>query len=87
MRMLIWLILIYVGFKIVKGFMAGRKIEEPVNKPGEETVRDPVCGIYMAKEDAITGNLEGEKFHFCSMECLEKFRDQLDKKEKEAIRQ
>ncbi|MBT0663868.1 transcriptional regulator [Geobacter pelophilus] len=80
MRMLIWLILIYVGFKIVKGFIANRKTEEPVAKPGEEAVRDPVCGVYVAKDDAIVGTVEGERIYFCSMECLEKYRDQLEHK-------
>jgi len=88
MRILIWLILLYVGFKIVKGFIASCKSKTPeVEKPAEEALRDPVCGVYVAKDDAIIGNLEGEKFYFCSMDCLEKFRDQIDAKEKEAIRQ
>jgi YHS domain-containing protein len=85
--MLIWLALIYIGFKIIKGFIANRKTEEPPPRSDEEAVRDPVCGVYVAKDDAIIGTVEGERIYFCSMGCLEKFRDQLDKKEKEAIRQ
>ena len=87
MRMLIWLVLIYIGFRIIKGFIAQRKQDEPVASQGEEAVRDPVCGVYVTKDDAVIGNLEGERIYFCSMECLEKYRDQLEKREKEAIRQ
>jgi YHS domain-containing protein len=89
MRMLIWLILIYIGFKIVKGFMTQRQAESPpANKVADdEAVRDPVCGVYVTKDDAVVGKLEGERIYFCSMDCLEKYREQVEQKEKEAIRQ
>ncbi|GAM09574.1 hypothetical protein OR1_01854 [Geobacter sp. OR-1] len=80
MRMLIWLVLIYVGFKIVKGFLANRKAEEPPAKKDEEALRDPVCGVYVARDDAVIGTVEGERIYFCSMACLEKYRDQIEQK-------
>jgi YHS domain-containing protein len=39
----------------------------------------------VAKGDAVIGNLEGRKLYFCSMSCLEKFRDQLENTEKQSI--
>ncbi len=80
---MIWLILIYIGFRIVKGFIAQRKSEEPAIEPRkeDEAVRDPVCGVYVAKDDAVVGKLEGERIHFCSMACLEKYREQLAQRE------
>ena len=79
MRMLIWLILIYVGFKIVKGFMAQRQTELPPEKPADdEAVQDPVCGRYVPKDDAVVGKLEGERIYFCSADCREKYREQLN---------
>lgn len=87
MRILIWLVLLYIGFKIIKGFIAQRKQDEPAISTDEEAVRDPVCGVYVAKNDAIVGKVEDERVYFCSMECLEKYKEQLDQKEKEAIRQ
>ena len=82
MRMLIWLILIYVGFRIVKGFVAQRKTEVEQAPPVvDETHKDPVCGVYVAKNDAVVGNLEGERIYFCSMECLHKFQEQLQHKQ------
>lgn len=80
MRMLIWLVLIYVGFKIIKGFIAQRKIEEPSVKPDVEALRDPVCGVYVSKDDAYIGTAEGERIYFCSMECLEKYKEKLEHK-------
>lgn len=82
MRLLIWLLLIYVGYKVVKGFMAQKEVggKEPTGLKGEETVKDPVCGVYVTKEDAVVGNLEGERIYFCSMDCLNKFQEQLQHK-------
>lgn len=78
-RMLIWLLLIYVGYKVVKG--AGQKKDGKTSAAGpvkEETFRDPVCGVYVTEEDAVIGRLEGERIHFCSMACLEKYREKIE---------
>lgn len=82
MRLLVWGVLIYVGYRIVKGFIASRKQEEPepAGPVKEDTFQDPVCGVYVAEEDAVIGRHEGERLHFCSMECLEKYRQQLESK-------
>jgi YHS domain-containing protein len=81
-RLLIWLVLIYVGYKIVQGFMKTREPKEtPLPMQGEETHRDPVCGVYVAKDDAVIGNHEGERIYFCSMVCLEKYQEQLTLKQ------
>ncbi|KAF0220471.1 MAG: hypothetical protein FD174_1125 [Geobacteraceae bacterium] len=82
MRLLIWLLLIYIGYRIVKGYLAQREVSgrESPGLKGEETHKDPVCGVYVAGEDAVVGNLEGEKIYFCSMECLNKFQEQLQHK-------
>jgi YHS domain-containing protein len=77
MRLLLWLILGYVLFKIAKGFLASRPTTAPPAAKGEETFRDPVCGTYVAEADAVIGRHEEERIHFCSMDCLEKYRDQL----------
>lgn len=81
MRLLIWLILIYVGFKIVQGFLRQRGEKEQSLPPrGEETHRDPVCGVYVAERDAVVGRVEDKRLYFCSMACLDKYREQLENK-------
>jgi YHS domain-containing protein len=75
--------LLYVGYRILLSLLSGKK---PQTKPGEklgpaaETHRDPVCGIYVSEEQAVIGNHEGQRHYFCSMNCLEKYREQLDDK-------
>lgn len=82
MRLLVWGILLYVGYRIIKGFIAGRKQEEPAppEPVKEETYQDPVCGVYVTEDDAVIGRYEGARLHFCSMECLEKYRQQIESK-------
>jgi len=78
-RLLVWLLLGYIGYRIIKTLMAPKKTASvPRSHDGEETVQDPVCKIYLARKDAVVGTLEGNRHYFCSMNCLEKFREQLD---------
>ncbi len=80
MRLIIMLILIYVGFKIVQGLMQKNRGEKPaVQEPEkEETFQDPVCGVYVTEDDAVIGRHEGKRIHFCSMACLDKYRANLE---------
>lgn len=78
-RLVIWLLLLYVGFRILKSLAAPKHTTGSSQRDAsEETVQDPVCKVFLAKEDAIVGTLDGQRHYFCSMDCLEKFREQLD---------
>jgi len=80
-RFLIMGLLIYIGYRIVVSLISSKKPpskSEPQLDPATETHRDPVCGVYVSEEDAVIGKLDGQRHYFCSMECLEKYREQLD---------
>jgi YHS domain-containing protein len=81
-RLIFFLLLFYIGFRIVQGYLRSRDTEEKTLPPatGEETHRDPVCGVYVAQEDAVVGRMEGERVYFCSMACLEKYKAQIERK-------
>ena len=75
-RLFMWILLGYVVYLMFKG-RSGKK-ELPKEKPsGDETYRDPVCGVYVAEHDAVVGRLEGKRIYFCSMSCLEKYQTQV----------
>lgn len=80
MKFLIWLILGYIGYRIIKGFLAGR--EAAVEKPLKDTeaFQDPVCGVYVSADDATVGRLDGERVYFCSRECLDAYQEKLQNK-------
>ena len=80
-RLLFIGLLIYIGYRLIIALTTAKK---PVTKPpgyhdaGEETHRDPVCGLYVSEESAVIGRHDGQRHYFCSMNCLEKYREQLD---------
>lgn len=80
-RILIWGLLLYIGYRIIAALASPKKTtEKPARKmrAAETTHRDPVCGVYVSEEQAVVGKHNGQRHYFCSMECLEKYREQLD---------
>lgn len=78
-RLLIWLLIGYGLYLLFRGRAAKKELQEEAPR-GEETHRDPVCGVYVAEEDAVVGRVEEKRVYFCSMECLEKYREELEHK-------
>jgi YHS domain-containing protein len=80
-RLIIWLLLIYIGYRVIMALVSGKKTAA-LNKGNAAdaaiTHRDPVCGMYVSEDDAVIGKLDGQRHYFCSMACLEKYREQLD---------
>jgi YHS domain-containing protein len=37
-------------------------------------VKDPVCGMYLPRGDAIRETIDGRTFYFCSQECLSEYK-------------
>ena len=81
-RLLFWLLLIYFGYRIVLALTSGPKRPPVANRSDESvattTHRDPVCGVYVAEEDAVIGRHKEQRLYFCSRDCLEKYCEQLD---------
>lgn len=77
MRILIWIILGYIAYRIVKGFFAAKEAAAPKPLKDTEAFQDPVCGVFVSPDDATIGRLEGEKIYFCSLGCLEKYQEKL----------
>lgn len=71
MRILIWLLLAYLVYRLVRGRKRPEIAKESVATT--ETFQDPVCGVYISEDDAVVGTLEGKRHHFCSMACLRQF--------------
>ena len=80
MKFLLWLLLGYIGYRIIKGFLASRNESAAQPIKDTEAFQDPVCGVYVSAEDATVGRLDGEKLYFCSMACLEKYQEKLQSK-------
>ena len=80
-RLLLWLLLIYIGYRVILSLTSAKKQEPELrssSSDGVVTHRDPVCGMYVSEEDAVVGTLDSQRHYFCSMNCLEKYREQLN---------
>lgn len=84
-RFLVMGLLLYIGYRILMSLVSAKK---PLKKSsterdqGIETYRDPICGVYVSEETAVIGRHDGQRHYFCSMNCLEKYREQLDNSSK-----
>ncbi len=77
-RLLLWLIvgfLVYTVFQAIKQAML-KPPAPPAEKTsrGEEMVRDPECGTYVPRSDAIKVQAKGATHYFCSTECQDKYQ-------------
>ncbi|MDD2366003.1 MAG: transcriptional regulator [Desulfuromonadaceae bacterium] len=79
-------LLFYIGYRIIVSITSSKisaKASDKRDNNTTETYIDPICGLYVSAEDAVVGKLDGERHYFCSMNCLEKFRDKLDQTSKQ----
>lgn len=54
----------------------GRKPNLPNAKTphGEDMVKDPQCGTYVARNEALSATVKGKTYYFCSQKCRDRFR-------------
>ncbi len=91
LRFLLYLILVFVLYRLIKtmannssfDFKNGRDRASIRQKghPGhihidDELVKDPACGVYVAKREAIQIRIGDKEYFFCSKSCKEKFLSQ-----------
>jgi uncharacterized protein len=46
----------------------------------DEMVRDPVCGTYLPRREALVDRRGGEQLFFCSRECRDAYLEDLRRK-------
>ena len=78
-KVLILLILIYVGYKVVTSLRRVKSQDARDDRvdsaplKGEDLVQDPFCATYIPKSQAYSKEIEGCRQYFCSRECCEKY--------------
>ncbi|MBW1799703.1 MAG: YHS domain-containing protein [Deltaproteobacteria bacterium] len=83
MRIILYLILAYVIYRLLKGVFlsghTGQKIEKRENGGMiDEMVQDPVCGTFVLRRKSISRTIDGETYFFCSDECASQFEAQKE---------
>lgn len=69
---------LFIGDKKHKDAKVGSQSSGPAAGPGEEMVKDPVCGAYVSKEGNIRVRNGENVLHFCSYDCRDKYVQQLE---------
>jgi YHS domain-containing protein len=78
-KVLIVLILIYVGYKVVTSLRRIKSRETGDDRgyaappKGEDLVQDPFCATYVPKSQSYVKEIDGREKYFCSRECCEKY--------------
>jgi YHS domain-containing protein len=75
MRLLIFILLAYVLYRILRGLIAPALKTKSGDDEGivDVMVQDPSCQTYIPMRGAKRKVIEGKEYYFCSKECCEKF--------------
>lgn len=92
MRLILFLALLFLCYYTVKFLLSlltskrkeadyhGRKVTNSTSDAlVDELVKDPICGVYIPKKDAIVLKLKGKYYYFCSHSCKDAFLSSLKK--------
>lgn len=78
-RILIFSILIYVAYRILK-FAVISLLKLRDQTPGDEVsptdtelIQDPQCNTYFLRQQGIAGRVKGKTFYFCSQKCRDAY--------------
>ncbi len=69
----LWLVRRILGFFLVKAVKTRRP--SPGKDASTDTVRDPVCGMYMDPRLALRLQHRGQDLFFCSEACRRKYEE------------
>lgn len=84
LRLIFTVVVIYLIYRLVKGlFLPSAKPHDEVPEKktpigGEDLVKDPYCHTYVPISDAYKASLNGETVYFCSKECFEKYKANIN---------
>ena len=78
-------IILVLGLLVVLYFLLRRALREfkGQGRPErlfpdkDQMVQDPVCRVFVPKGAAVTEDIGGQTYYFCSRSCAHKFQEQL----------
>jgi YHS domain-containing protein len=77
-RLLIWAVLGYLLYTVIKTATASLRAPRQTPPPersrrGETMERDPQCGTYVPRGDAVPAMVRGTELWFCSTRCRDEY--------------
>jgi hypothetical protein len=77
-RIIVFLIVAYLAYRLVKRWVRGKMISGRMNGKGVDRiddvmVKDPQCGIYFPQRDGVVLKSDGRDLLFCSQKCRDRY--------------
>ena len=75
-RLLIYVLIIYFGYRLVKRFIGSVLIPQDKHEEVQqdtELIADPQCGTYFLKQSGVKAEIQGETVYFCSPACRDAY--------------
>lgn len=75
-RLILWAIFGYLVYTIVKAAVQAYRAPAPPpekSRGGEAMERDPQCGTFVARGDAVIATVRGRSHWFCSTRCRDDY--------------
>jgi YHS domain-containing protein len=78
-RLLLGLLVCYLAYRVAKSayqswISGGAASREARPDEPEVLVKDPVCGTFIPRREALKAQKDGQDYFFCSEGCLKRFR-------------
>ncbi len=77
MRLIFYTLVIFAIYWLLRSFLKSKPKKKASSQlPSQiedELVKDPMCGIYIPKQKAITAKIGGKVYYFCSQKCKEEY--------------
>ena len=78
-------IILVLGLLVVLYFLLRRALREFKSQgqperlapSKDQMVQDPVCRVFVPRGAAVTEDIGGQTYYFCSRSCAHKFQEQL----------
>lgn len=72
-------ILYYLIRRAIRKIGQGGTLEKRRDReaPGNQMVQDPVCHVFVPRENAVREQIGGQTYFFCSRRCATAFEKQL----------
>jgi YHS domain-containing protein len=78
-------VILILGLLVVLYFLVRRALRDfkSQGQPGrlspskDQMVQDPVCRVFVPRGVAVTEEIGGQTYYFCSRSCAHKFQEQL----------
>jgi len=76
-RLILLALLFFLGYTLytalIRFLKGGKPSPPPKTLQGEEMVKDPSCGTFLPKGEAIRKTVAGRTYYFCSERCQREF--------------